>query len=123
MSEKKVKRTYLTPKRKQEIVLRLLRGEVPNQVARELGIGLSTLYEWRDRFLKGGVEGLKYGGRSKLLVETELELKRARQTIGRLAMEWELQEKKRQMQEARKRLSKVSGGNVVALAGVSSRSD
>jgi transposase len=99
------KRVMWTPRRKQEIVLRLLKGESPQEVARELGLGMSTLYGWRDRFLEAGLEGLKYQGRSKALHDTEEELKAARQAIGRLTMELELHEKKVRMQEALKKSS------------------
>jgi transposase len=101
MSEEK--RMMWTPKKKQEIVLRLLKGESPQEIARELGLGMSTLYAWRDRFLEAGLEGLKYGGRSKALHDTEEELRQARQAIGKLTMELELHEKKVRMEEARKR--------------------
>ena len=99
------KRVMWTPKRKQEIILRLLKGESPQEIARELGLGMSTLYAWRDRFLDAGLEGLKYGGRSKALHDTEEELRQARQAIGKLTMELELHEKKVRMEEARKRSS------------------
>lgn len=99
------KRMLWTPKRKQEIVLRLLRGEPAQEVARELGLGMSTLYGWRDRFLEAGLEGLKYGGKSKALHDAEEELNKARQAIGRLTMELELHEKKVHMQETRKKSS------------------
>lgn len=101
MSEEK--RVMWTPKRKQEIVLRLLKGESPQEIARELGLGMSTLYAWRDRFLEAGLEGLKYGGRSKALHDAEEELRQARQAIGKLTMELDLHEKKVRMEEARKR--------------------
>ena len=97
------KRVMWTPKRKQEIILRLLKGESPQEIARELGLGMSTLYAWRDRFLDAGLEGLKYGGRSKALHDTEEELRQARQAIGKLTMELELHEKKVRMEEARKK--------------------
>ena len=99
------KRLMWTPKRKQEIVLRLLKGESPQEVARELGVGMSTLYTWRDRFMEAGLEGLKYGGKSKALHDAEDDLNQARQAIGRLTMELELHEKKVRMEEARKKLS------------------
>ncbi len=102
------KRVMWTPKRKQEIVLRLLRGEPPQEMARELGLGMSTLYAWRDRFLEAGLEGLKYGGRSKALHDMEEELRHARQAIGKLTMELELHEKKVRLEEARKRSSMSS---------------
>ncbi|MCK9227552.1 MAG: hypothetical protein PHT96_11260 [Syntrophorhabdaceae bacterium] len=47
----------------------------------------------RDRFLEAGLEGLKYGGRSKALHDAQEELNKARQAIGRLTMELELHEK------------------------------
>jgi transposase len=88
------KRILWTPTRKQEILLRLLKGESPQEIARELGLGMSMLYSWRDRFLEAGMEGLKYGGKSKALHDSEEELRQARQTIGKLTMELELHEKK-----------------------------
>jgi transposase-like protein len=99
------KKLMWTPKRKQEIVLRLLKGEPPQEVAREVGVGMSTLYAWRDRFLEAGLEGLKYGGKSKALHDAKEELNQARQAIGRLTMELELHEKKVRMQEALKKSS------------------
>lgn len=70
-------RTVLwTPKGKQEIVLRLLKGDSPREMARERGLAMPTLYAWRDRFLEAGLEGLKYGGRSKALHDAEEELRR-----------------------------------------------
>jgi transposase len=79
-------------------------------MARELGLGMSTLYAWRDRFLEAGCEGLKYKGRSKALHDAEEELRQARQAIGKLTMELELHEKKVRMEEARKRSSANSPG-------------
>ncbi len=105
------KKVLWTPKRKQEIVLRLLKGDSPQEMARELGLGMSTLYAWRDRFLQAGREGLKYGGRSKALHDAEEELRQARQAIGKLTMELELHEKKVCMEAARKQ----SPGNSPAL--------
>jgi len=102
------KRIVWTPKRKQEIAVRVLRGESPQELARELGLGMSTLYAWRDRFLEAGLEGLKYGGKSKALHEAEGELRQARQAIGKLTMELELHEKKVRMEEARRRSSASS---------------
>jgi transposase len=101
------KKILWTPKRKQEIVLRLLKGDSPQEAARELGLGISTLYAWRDRFLEAGLEGLKYAGKNKALYNAEEELRQARQTIGRLTMELELYEKKVLMEETRKKASAI----------------
>ena len=89
-------------------MLRLLKGESPQEIAREVGLGISTLYTWRDRFLEAGLEGLKYGGKSKVLHDTEEELQKAQKTIGKLTMELELHEKKVRMEEARKKSSMSS---------------
>lgn len=99
------KRALWTRKRKREIVLRLLKGESPQELARERGLGMSRLYAWRDRFLEVGLEGLKYGGKSKALHDAEEELRQARQAIEKLTMELELHEKKVRMEEARKKSS------------------
>jgi len=42
-----------------EAVLRLLRGESMDIVARNLGVKASTLAQWREMFLRSGEEGLK----------------------------------------------------------------
>jgi hypothetical protein len=44
------------------MVLRLLRGEQPGALSRELGVTVTTLSEWQRSFVKGGVAGLKRRG-------------------------------------------------------------
>ena len=44
---------------KEEVVLRLLRGEDLELVSRESGFGLHDLTAWRERYLRGGREALK----------------------------------------------------------------
>lgn len=85
------KKILWTPRRKREIILRLLKGESSYEIERELVLSVATLHEWRDRFLEAGLEGL--GGKSKALHDAEKELDEAHQTIGRLAMELKLQGK------------------------------
>lgn len=51
-----------SPERKIEAVLRLLRGEDPESLSRELGVAAGTLSEWRSLFLAGGQARLE--GRS-----------------------------------------------------------
>jgi transposase len=46
-------------RRKQELVLRLLRGEPIEAIARELGIEPYRLERWRERALTGMAAGLK----------------------------------------------------------------
>jgi len=44
---------------KEEVVLRLLKGEDLELVSRDTGFGLHELTAWRDRYLRGGREALK----------------------------------------------------------------
>jgi transposase len=39
---------------KEEVAKRMLNGESPTQLNRELGIVLSKLYKWRDQYRRGG---------------------------------------------------------------------
>jgi transposase-like protein len=52
-------RGRFSAQRKMEAVLRLVRGETLDAVARELGASGSTLSGWRDRFLAAGQTALK----------------------------------------------------------------
>lgn len=49
-----VRERRMTAKRKQEAVLRVLRGEPLETVARELHVTAADLSRWRDGFLEGG---------------------------------------------------------------------
>ena len=53
MSEK---RRRITAKRKQEMVLRLLRGEPLDVLSREFDIPAEKLTKWREAFLNAGLE-------------------------------------------------------------------
>jgi transposase len=70
-------------RRKEEVVLRLLRGEGLDALARETGQAAGTISGWRGDFLAGGREGLKT---SSAPVE-DRRLAEAQRTIGELAME------------------------------------
>jgi transposase-like protein len=52
-------RGRFTARRKQEVVLRLLRGEAMEIVSREIGVTAATLSSWRDQFLLAGTAALK----------------------------------------------------------------
>ncbi len=52
-------RRRMSAGRKQEAVLRLLRGEDLELVSRELGVTAAELSGWRDTFLAGGEAALK----------------------------------------------------------------
>jgi len=80
------------PKRKStklkvNVVLRLLRGESIEELAREFKIPVHMISCWRDEFLKAGSHGLKKN-------PEESRMKEAQRVIGRLAMENELLKKK-----------------------------
>ena len=90
MSEKSVKRW--SAKRKQEVVLRLLRGESLDALSRETGQPASVLSQWREDFLEAGLAGLKRRTDDPKVAALERELKRAKRLVGDLMMDKELLE-------------------------------
>jgi transposase len=73
--------------RKQEVVLRLLRGDPLDQVSRETQVPVHELESWQRRFLEAGQRGL----RTKADPE-ERELTLAKAKLGELMMRLELAE-------------------------------
>jgi len=73
--------------RKADLVLRLLRGEAVDAVARESQVPAYELEEWRRVFLDGGTLGLK-----KRVDPEERELKRVQAKLGEVMMRLELAE-------------------------------
>ena len=72
--------------RKREVVLRLLRGEPLEPLARELNVTVARLSEWRDRALVAAETAVK----ERKADPTTGELAAAMQRIGELSMENEL---------------------------------
>src|SRR4051812_41825085 len=70
-------------RRKQEVVLRLLRGESLDGLARETGQAAGTISGWREAFLEGGQERLK----SRPRPVEERQLADAQRKIGELALD------------------------------------
>ena len=70
-------------RRKEEVVLRLLRGEGLDALARETGQAAGTISRWREEFLAAGREGL----RSRPAPVEERRLAEAQRKIGELSME------------------------------------
>jgi transposase len=70
-------------RRKQEVVLRLLRGESLDALARETCQAAGTISGWREAFLEGGQEGLK----SRPRPVEERQLADAQRKIGELALD------------------------------------
>ena len=73
-------------RRKTETILRLLRGEPLDGVARELGVTAATLAQWREQFLAGGQAALK----SRPADERDEEIHRLRAKVGEITMNNEL---------------------------------
>src|SRR4051812_9313495 len=70
-------------RRKEEVVLRLLRGEGLDALARETGQAAGTISGWREDFLAAGREGLK----SRPGPVEDRRLVEAQRKIGELAMD------------------------------------
>ena len=73
--------------RKADLVLRLLRGEALDAVARDSQVPAHELEEWRRVFLDGGTQGLK-----KRVDPEERELRRVQAKLGEVMMRLELAE-------------------------------
>jgi transposase-like protein len=69
-------------RRKTETILRLLRGESLDSLARELGVTAATLAQWREAFLGGGQTALK----SRPADERDDEIRRLRAKVGEITM-------------------------------------
>ena len=75
-----------TVARKQEVVLRIFRGESLDKLSRELGVEIYRLEEWRDRAMSGMGESLKKRKGDPLQAELDAAMKR----LGQVTMENEL---------------------------------
>ena len=73
-------------RRKEEVVLRLLRGESLDLLARETGQPAGVISGWREEFLAAGREGLK----SRPQPVEERELAEAQRKIGELSMDLDI---------------------------------
>ncbi len=80
------RRRRLTAARKQEAVLRVLRGEDVELVARSLEATAADVSSWRDGFVEGGASKLKHRPRD---VRDE-EIDRLRAKVGEITMDNEL---------------------------------
>ncbi len=78
--------TRWSARRKEEAVMRLLRGESLDLLARETGQPAARISRWREEFLAAGREGLKARPRP---VE-ERELQEAQRKIGELSMDLDI---------------------------------
>lgn len=76
----------MTSGRKRDAVLRLLRGEPLEIVARDLVVTAADLSGWRDAFLEAGAAGLKSRARD----DRDETIDRLRTKVGELTMDSEL---------------------------------
>jgi transposase len=83
-------RRRMSARRKQETVLRLLRGEDLELLSRELGVTAAELSGWREAFLAGGEASLK----SRPADARDAEMGRLKEKVGDLTMANELLEAK-----------------------------
>ena len=60
-----------SPEFKQAAVKRMLGGEDVRALSRELSVARSVLYEWRDKYLKGGVAAFRGPGQPSKLARIE----------------------------------------------------
>ncbi len=72
--------------KKPEVVLRLLRGEAIDLLARELRVPAARLTAWRDTFLSGGQEAMN----TQPLDARDREIARLREKLGESTMDNEL---------------------------------
>jgi transposase len=70
-------------RRKEGVVMRLLRGESLDLLARETGQPAGRISAWREEFLAAGREGLK----SRPVAVEEFALREAQRKVGELSME------------------------------------
>ena len=80
------KRRRITANMKQEIVMRMLRGEALDILSRELDIPAEKLTRWRETFIQGGIESLKTKPNSPEATENRM----LKQIIGEKSVEIEL---------------------------------
>jgi transposase-like protein len=73
-------------RRKTDTILRMLRGEPLDPLARELGVTAATLAHWREEFLARGQAALK----SRPADERDDEIQRLRAKVGEITMNNEL---------------------------------
>jgi transposase len=73
-------------RRKEGVVLRLLRGESLDALARECRVAAGTISGWREEFLAAGREGLK----SRPRPEEDRRLVEAQRKIGELSMDLDI---------------------------------
>ncbi|MGD0452557.1 MAG: hypothetical protein ABSB69_03090 [Solirubrobacteraceae bacterium] len=78
--------TRWSARRKEGVVMRLLRGESLDLLARESGQPAGRISAWREEFLMAGREGLK----ARPLPVEDFALREAQRKVGELSMELDI---------------------------------
>jgi len=89
------KKKRMSSANKEDLVLRLLRGEDLETVSRESGVAMHVLQDWRDLYTKAGRDGLK--AKPGNSVESELE-----RQIKQQALEIEILKRAKALVDGRK---------------------
>ncbi len=86
----------MTALRKQEAVLRLMKGEDMELIARSFGVSAADVSRWHERFIAGGISHL----RSQASDARAIENNRLHAKVGELTMTIELLDEKIEKMEA-----------------------
>src|SRR5918999_6142361 len=86
VASKPQKEERWSARRKADAVVRLLRGEILDELSRELRVEAHRLQAWRDEFLAGGFEGLK----ARPLQPEDRRLRVPERKVGELTMDNEI---------------------------------
>jgi transposase len=78
--------TRWSARRKEGVVMRLLRGESLDLLARESGQPAGRISAWREEFLAAGREGLK----ARPMPVEDVSLREAQRKVGELSMELDI---------------------------------
>ncbi len=95
-STERAERGRWSSRRKLEVVLRVLRGEDLDVLARELGVSAGVIAPWRDQVLAGGQAAV----RARPADERDEEIARLRAKVGELTMDNELLRERARRAEA-----------------------
>ena len=90
----KIKAKSWSIEQKFSMVISLIQNEVrAEELAKRHGVGKSTLYKWRDSFLRHGREGLGNGKGNTRVTELETENQHLKKALADAVLKLELQKK------------------------------
>jgi putative transposase len=90
----KIKARSWSIEQKLSIVMSLIQNEASaEELAKRHGVGKSTLYKWRDNFVRHGREGLGTGKGKTRVSELETENQHLKEALAEAVLKLELQKK------------------------------